>query len=119
MSSTSANDNNFLKIAYFASIAGVSILVGFSTTLSRLRKDPPGPPTLHDEGVALARKALGRATIYSICGFSIFALTTYQLFGKDLIEKKAIEYRAARKRESNLPAELKEYFVSDKQRKEQ
>jgi hypothetical protein len=112
MSSSTANDN-LLKIAYFASIAGVSILVGFSTTLSRLRKDPPGPPTLHDEGVALARKALGRATLYSICGFGVFALASYQLFGKELIERKAKEYRAARERESDLPVEIKDYFVSN------
>lgn len=115
-STTSTASDNFLKVAYFASIAGASILFGFSTTLSRLRKDPPGQPTLHDEGVALARKALGRATIYSVCGFGVFALASYQLFGKELIERKAKEYRAARERESDLPAEIKEYFISDKQR---
>lgn len=115
-SSSASNNENLLKIAYFASIAGVSILVGFSTTLSRLRKDPPGPLTLHDEGVALARKALGRATLYSVCGFSVFAFISYNLFGRELIERKALEYQAARERESDLPAEIKDYFVSDKQR---
>lgn len=117
MTSTSDEDN-YLKIAYFASIAGVSILAGFSTTLSRLRKDPPGPPNLHDEGVALARKALGRATLYSVCGFSIFSFISYELFGRKLIARKAKEYREARQRESVLPSEIEDYFVSDKQRAE-
>lgn len=115
-SSSSTNSESLLKIVYFASIAGVSILVGFSTSLSRLRKDPPGPLTLHDEGVALARKALGRATLYSLCGFSVFAFLSYSLFGRELIEKKALEYRAARERESDLPNEIKDYFISDSQR---
>lgn len=74
-----------LKIAYFTSLAGASILVGFSTTLNKSRKSTP-EAALFEEGAALARKALFRGTIYSVCGFSLVALASYKLFGKKMID---------------------------------
>jgi len=36
---------------------------------------------LHDSGVALARRALGRATLYSVSGFTLFCFTVWKLSG--------------------------------------
>lgn len=87
MSSSNGNDL-LIKIAYFTSLAGASILLGFSVTLNKLKKNIPDTPeaALYEEGTALARKALMRGTIYSICGFSLFAVASYKLFGKTMIE---------------------------------
>lgn len=86
--STESKSDLLIKIAYFTSLAGASILFGFSFTLNKLRKETPETPeaVLFEEGVALARKALMRGTIYSFCGFGIFSVASYHLFGKKLIE---------------------------------
>lgn len=99
MSST----DNLYKIAYFTSIAGVAILFGFSTTLGKLKKDIPGT-SLHEEGAALARKALLRGTLYAVCGFGVFAFSSYHLFGKKLLAIKREEYRKAQDTPIDWPA---------------
>ena len=114
-----SSNESLVKIVFFTSIAGVATLFGFSTTLGKLRKDAPfgespSPKTsaqLHQEGVALARKALFRATTYTVCGFGAFVLVTYHLFGKKLISNKAEEFRQARERGVDL-SELKFLFVN-------
>lgn len=87
-SDSSSRTELFIKIAYFTSLAGASILIGFSTTLNKLRKNTPDTPeaVLFEEGSALARKALMRGTIYSVCGFGICAFASYKFFGKKLID---------------------------------
>lgn len=114
-----SNNENLLKVVYFSSIAGIATLFGFSTTLGRLRKDAPlensspkSSAQLHQEGVALARKALFRATIYTVTGFSTFMFISYQLFGKRLLATKAEEFRQARERGVDL-SELKFLFGSE------
>lgn len=84
-----SNVNFYIKVAYFASLASASMLFGFSLTLNKARKTPLETPeqALVEEGIALARKALFRGTVYSVCGFSIFAFTSYHLFGKKIIER--------------------------------
>lgn len=86
--STGENKDFYLRVAYFASIACTSILVGFSLTVNKLRKSTPEnvEAALYEEGAALARKALMRGTIYSVIGFSCFAVTSYHLFGKQWIK---------------------------------
>lgn len=81
-SETSTKTDLFIKIAYFTSLAGASILFGFSVTLGKLRKNNLETPeaVLHEEGVALARRALLRGTLYSVGGFSVFAIASYHLF---------------------------------------
>lgn len=87
--STNEKNDFYLRVAYFASIACTSILVGFSFTVNKLRKSTPEnvDAVLYEEGAALARKALMRGTIYSIVGFSCFAVTSYHLFGKHWIRE--------------------------------
>lgn len=124
-----SNNENLVKIVFFTSIAGVATLFGFSSTLGKLRKDSPYPETpspktsaqLHQEGVALARKALLRATVYTVCGFGTAMFISYHLFGKSILQNKAEEFRIARERESDL-SELKFLFekqVSDTQKQKQ
>ena len=95
MSSSSAD--NFYKILYFTSVAGASILFGFSRTISKLNKEQAGAKSpeagVYEEAVALARKALLRSTIYSCCGFGLFLFGSYHLFGKKLIERRAEEFK--------------------------
>lgn len=87
------NVDLFIKIAYFTSLAGASILFGFSRTLSKTRNkiDATTATTeaakLHEEGVALARKALFKATLYSVCGFGLFSIVSYKLFIKKWIKQ--------------------------------
>lgn len=76
---------DLIKIVYFTSLAGTSILLGFSLTLGKLKKTSQ-KASLHEEGVALARKALMRGTMYSVGGFGVFSVICYHLFGKKLIE---------------------------------
>lgn len=85
---TSNNIDLYVKIAYFTSLAGASILFGFGLTLNKHRKDTSVKPeaVLYNEGAALARKALMKGTIYAVSGFGIFALASYQLFGKKMIK---------------------------------
>lgn len=87
------NKNNefYLKVAYFVSLTGASILFGFSLTLNKFKKDLAGPDVspraqVYQEGAALARKALLKGTLYSFCGFGLVAITSYHLFGKSLIQ---------------------------------
>lgn len=79
-----------MKILYFASLTGASILFGFSRSLSKIRKNDIATTEeakLHEEAVGLARKALLKGTIYSVCGFSVFAIVSYKLFGQKLIRQ--------------------------------
>lgn len=61
-----------VKIAYFATLAGGSILLGFNYAIGKARKTSESSEAgkLHQQGVELARKALARATLYSVGGFS-------------------------------------------------
>lgn len=107
----STNNDLFIKIAYFTSLAGASMLFGFSVTLNKLRKSAPetSETKLYGDGVALARQALMRGTIYAIGGFSIFAFASYKLFGKRLIEDFKI--KAKRNDEEDIKY-LEELFSS-------
>lgn len=88
MSNSDNKNDLFVKIAFFSTLAGASILFGFSTTLNKLRKSTPDTPdaVMYEEGVALARKALFRGSIYSICGFGVVAFASYRLFGRKMID---------------------------------
>lgn len=83
----------YLKIAYFTTLAGASILFGFSYSLGRLRKSKNDNPDakIHAEAVALARRALLRASIYSIGSMSLAAFTSYHFVIKSTIERQKEE----------------------------
>lgn len=74
----------YAKVGYFITLASASVIAGFSFTVNQARKNN-SKQTIHEEGFALARKALLRGSIYSITGFCIFCTTSYQLFGKEMI----------------------------------
>ena len=71
-------------------VTAVGLISGFgfslSSTKKRETKNLSGEKltsfyTLHDSGVDLARKALARATLYSVTGFSLVCITVWKLSG--------------------------------------
>jgi hypothetical protein len=75
---------------FFTVITSFSILTGFGYSLSATKKKetkdyPKGLEkklyNLHESGAELARRALLRATIYSVSGFSIFCFCIWKLSG--------------------------------------
>lgn len=101
MSKDNSNKELILKIAYFTTLTGASILFGFSYSLSKIRKNSNVTPSaqLHDEAVGLARKALMRATLYSVGTMSIFAIASYHLVIKSIIKNQE-EKRLSQPQES-------------------
>lgn len=92
----------YLKLAYFATLTGASILFGFSYSLGRIRKSTNDNPDakLHAEAVRLAKKALFRASIYSIGSMSLAAFATYHLVIKSTIERQKEERKLLPEQES-------------------
>lgn len=84
--------DNLIKVAYFTGLAGMSMALGFSVSIGRLRKSTTETPdiALYEEGVVLARKALMKGTLYAVCGCTLFAVVSYKLIFKDLVN----DYRA-------------------------
>lgn len=80
----------YLKLLYFTSLAGASILFGFSYSLGRSRKsrNDIADAKIHGQAVDLAKKALMKATLYSVGSMSVIAITTYYLFIKSTIDGK-------------------------------
>lgn len=73
----------FLKVVYFTTLASASLLAGFSLTINKNKLDPSSSSEakLHNEGVALAKKALMRGSLYAMTGMGIIALASYGIFG--------------------------------------
>jgi len=67
---------------------------------------------LHREGAALARRALFRATVYTVGSFGGLLFVSYHLFGRKLLARKAEEFRQARERGVDL-TELRFLFPND------
>lgn len=80
--------DTLIKVAYFTGLTGMSITLGFSVSLSKLRKttNETKDAVIYEEGAALARKALMRGTIYAVCGCTLFAILSYKLFVKKMIQ---------------------------------
>ncbi|XP_041976345.1 transmembrane protein 242 [Aricia agestis] len=79
--------------AFLASVAGISAVVGFGTTLSAAKKADPkyfnkgihSSVELADAGAILALRALGWGTVYAIAGTSCICYGIWKLSGaKDL-----------------------------------
>jgi hypothetical protein len=75
---------------FFTAITSFGILAGFGFSLSATKKrETKNYPkelerklhNLHESGADLAKKALLRASIYSLSGFSIFCLCVWKLSG--------------------------------------
>lgn len=86
-----------LKAGIFLTfITAFGLFAGFGLSLSSTKKRETKHLTgeklnhlysLHDSGVELARRALARATLYSVGGFSIFCFTLWKLSGASTFEE--------------------------------
>lgn len=68
----------YIRIAYFASLTGVSVLLGFSWTMNRIHKAEPKTrdAKLFQEGVSLARKALFRGSLHALFWVGLLSAAT-------------------------------------------
>jgi hypothetical protein len=95
--------DNLLKGLFFAFTAGFGLLSGFGLSVAKARKSQKEElfqeslrnlrgveynrqkqlieADLHEAGTKLARRALFRATVYSVTGVSLFCLFTWKLSG--------------------------------------
>ena len=91
------------EIAFFSGLTGMSMLVGFGTTLAAAKKSDPtyfgkgmtpealqdakNVAELYESGSSLALRALRRATLYSVGGFTVFCLSVWKLSGANTFEE--------------------------------
>ncbi|XP_021934908.1 transmembrane protein 242 isoform X2 [Zootermopsis nevadensis] len=85
------NDKNFKFKAgiFLASVAGISALVGFGTTIGSVRKKDPaffnkgitGTREMTETGASLAVRALGWGTLYAVVGCTVFFYSIWKLAG--------------------------------------
>jgi hypothetical protein len=74
---------------FLASVAGISALVGFGTTVASVKKKDPaffnkgvaGTREMTVTGTSLAVKALGWGTMYAVIGCTIFFYSIWKLAG--------------------------------------
>ena len=90
------------EVAFFTGLTGMSMLVGFGTTIAAAKKSDPRyfdmgmttdtlnkakpSPELYESGSTLAMRALRRATLYSVGGFTAFCLAVWKLSGASSFE---------------------------------
>lgn len=91
------------EVAFFTGLTGMSMLAGFGTTLAAAKKSDPTyfgkgmtpealkeakhTAKLYESGTSLAVRALGKATFYSVGGFTLFCLTVWKLSGASNFEE--------------------------------
>ena len=78
----------FQGAAFLFGVTGAAALGGFGMMFARARKHNPeefhsgiAPNTNHESGARLALRALGRATLYSVTGFTLFCFGVWKLMG--------------------------------------
>jgi hypothetical protein len=103
------NFDNLLKGLFFAFTAGVGLLSGFGLSVARTKKTQTEElfqeslkktrdfesrkqqqlidAELHEAGTTLARRALFRATVYSVTGVSLFCFCIWKLSGANNFEE--------------------------------
>jgi hypothetical protein len=75
--------------AFLASVAGISALVGFGTTVASVKKKDPaffnkgiaGTREMTETGASLAVRALGWGTLYAIVGCTVLFYSIWKLAG--------------------------------------
>jgi hypothetical protein len=78
---------------FFTFVTAFGFLSGFGFSLSSTKKkdtlyyNKGAEATLHESGVELARRALARASLYSVSGFTIFCLGVWLLSGARSFEE--------------------------------
>jgi hypothetical protein len=89
------NNNKVEKLTaglYFTFITTIGLLSGFGISLVQSKKQDTRhfnkgllqqkqADIIHESGVSFARRALARATIYSVGGFSLFCFSIWKLSG--------------------------------------
>lgn len=92
-----SNKSFYTKVLFFIGISSVAAVGSFGAMLSRTEREgkiKPGvklDPAAMETGASLARKALGRATIYAVGGFSAFCFVSWKLIGaRDFAEFREI-----------------------------
>lgn len=88
--------DKLLSGLFFTFITSVGILSGFGYSLSVTKKQDsksylkgiqPNLFEVHESGAGLARRALLRATLYSVTGFSLFCVGVWKLSGASNFEE--------------------------------
>lgn len=123
---------------FFTLVTTIGLLSGFGYSFSSTKKRETknigkqklhNYYNLHDSGVELARRALLRATLYSVTGFSLFCLTVWKLSGASNFEefrlkigsllpniKRNPDQQSGRTEFKNL-TELFQYIIDEDQKK--
>jgi multisubunit Na+/H+ antiporter MnhF subunit len=81
--------NTFSAGIFLASVAGISALVGFGTTVASVKKKDSAffnkgvasTREMTETGAALAMRALGLGTLYAVIGCSVFFYSIWKLAG--------------------------------------
>uniref|UniRef100_A0A6M2CSA3 Transmembrane protein 242 n=1 Tax=Rhipicephalus microplus TaxID=6941 RepID=A0A6M2CSA3_RHIMP len=87
--SNGGKGKKYAEAAFLAGVAGAAAIFGFGMTLAQAKKRDPenfaegltASQKLHESGSRLALRALGRGTLYSVTGFSIFCFVAWKAMG--------------------------------------
>jgi len=74
---------------FLTSVAGISALVGFGTTVASVKKKDPAffnkglatTQQMTETGASLAMRALGWGTLYAVAGCTVFFYSIWKLSG--------------------------------------
>ncbi|CAN7983585.1 unnamed protein product [Ixodes pacificus] len=88
-SKSTTNGRKYAEGAFLAAVAGSAALFGFGMTIAMAKKRDPEMFTqgllsskqIPESGSSLALRALGRGTLYSVAGFSLFCLVVWKAMG--------------------------------------
>ena len=89
MQTTSVAQIFFSAGIFLTSVAGISALVGFGTTVASVKKKDPAffnkgvtsTQQMTETGASLAMRALGWGTLYAVAGCTIFFYSVWKLAG--------------------------------------
>uniref|UniRef100_A0A224Z6S0 Transmembrane protein 242 n=1 Tax=Rhipicephalus zambeziensis TaxID=60191 RepID=A0A224Z6S0_9ACAR len=87
--SNGGKGKKYAEAAFLAGVAGAAAIFGFGMTLAQAKKRDPenfaegltASQKLHESGSKLALRALGRGTLYSVTGFSLFCFLAWKAMG--------------------------------------
>lgn len=91
-SETAVNKNQVERLKggiFLAGVAGISVISGAAVTIGLAKKQDShmfskgmlGGKEMSESGASLALRALGRATVYSVAGFSVFCFVAWKALG--------------------------------------
>ncbi|XP_075552692.1 transmembrane protein 242 [Dermacentor variabilis] len=85
----------YAEAAFLFGVAGAAAIFGFGMTLAQAKKRDPetfaegltASQNVHESGSKLALRALGRGTLYSVTGFSLFCFLAWKAIGVSNLEE--------------------------------